>query len=107
MNESQTHDPIMGRKPTPAPSSDALVFFGGTGDLAYKQIFPALQNMIRRESLNVPIIGVAKSGWTIDQFRARAHESLVQHSGGINEEAFAKLMKLLQYIDGDYQDPAT
>ena len=107
MNESQTHDPIMGKKPIPAPTSDALVFFGATGDLAYKQIFPALQNMIRRENLNVPIIGVAKSGWTIDQFRARAHDSLAQHGGAVDEKIFARLTKLLQYIDGDYQDPAT
>jgi glucose-6-phosphate 1-dehydrogenase len=107
MSEKPTHDAIMGAKPKPAPSSDALVFFGATGDLAYKQIFPALQNMIRRENLNVPIIGVAKSGWTIDQFRARAHDSLAQHGGEVDEGAFAKLMKLLQYIDGDYQDPAT
>jgi glucose-6-phosphate 1-dehydrogenase len=54
-----------------------------------------------------PRIGVAKSGWTIDQFRARAHDSLAQHGGEVDEGAFAKLMKLLQYIDGDYQDPAT
>jgi glucose-6-phosphate 1-dehydrogenase len=107
MSEKPTRDAIMGAKPKPAPSSDALVFFGATGDLAYKQIFPALQNMIRRENLNVPIIGVAKSGWTIDQFRARAHDSLAQHGGEVDEAAFAKLMKLLQYIDGDYQDPAT
>ena len=68
--------------------------FVAIGDLAYKQIFHALQNMIRREDLNVPIIGVAKSGWTIDQFRARAHDSLAQHGGEVDEGAFAKLMKL-------------
>jgi glucose-6-phosphate 1-dehydrogenase len=107
MSENPTPDAIMGAKPKPAPCSDALVFFGATGDLAYKQIFPALQNMIRREHLNVPIIGIAKSGWTIDQFRARARDSLAQHSGGVDEEACARLMKLLQYIDGDYEDPAT
>jgi glucose-6-phosphate 1-dehydrogenase len=87
--------------------SDALVFFGATGDLAYKKIFPALQHMIRRGTLNVPVIGVAKSGWMIEQFRARARDSLVQHGGGVDEAAFAKLVQLLQYIDGDYQDPAT
>jgi glucose-6-phosphate 1-dehydrogenase len=86
--------------------SDALVFFGATGDLAYKQIFPALQQMIKRGNLNVPVIGVAKAGWTIDQFRARAKDSLIQH-GGLDEAAFAKLMQLLQYIDGDYGDAAT
>lgn len=107
MNEEPAYDIVMGRKPKAAPSSDALVFFGATGDLAYKQIFPALQKMIQRESLNVPIIGVAKSGWALDQFRARAHDSLAHHAGGVDEDSFGKLTKLLQYIDGDYQDPAT
>jgi glucose-6-phosphate 1-dehydrogenase len=87
-------------------NSDSFVFFGATGDLAYKQIFPALQQMIHRDSLNVPIIGVAKSGWTIDQLRARVRDSLTQH-GGIDEAVYAKLIQLLQYIDGDYEDPAT
>jgi glucose-6-phosphate 1-dehydrogenase len=89
------------------PLSDALVFFGATGDLAHKQIFPALQQMIQRGNLNVPVIGVAKSDWNIDQFRARARDSLMQYGGGVDEAAFAKLLKLLQYIDGDYADPAT
>ncbi len=89
-----------------APISDALVFFGATGDLAYKQIFPSLQQMIRRGNLTVPVIGVAKAGWTIDQLRARARDSLMKH-GGVDETAFAKLMGLLQYIDGDYSDPGT
>lgn len=88
------------------PSSDALVFFGATGDLAYKQIFPALQGMIVRGVLDMPIIGVAKSGWTLEQLRERAHASLTEH-GGVNEEAFAKLLSLLDYIDGDYNDAAT
>ncbi len=56
--------------------SDALVFFGATGDLAYKKIFPALQGMVKRGSLNVPIVGVAKAGWNLDQLRARAKDSL-------------------------------
>ncbi len=84
----------------------ALVFFGASGDLAHKQIFPALQKMIEHGNLNVPVIGVAKSGWNIDQIRDRVRDSLTQH-GGINEAAFTKLIELLQYIDGDYQDPAT
>jgi glucose-6-phosphate 1-dehydrogenase len=88
------------------PHSDALVFFGATGDLAYKQIFPALQAMIRHGRLNIPIIGVAKAGWNLDQLRARARESLEQH-GGVDPEAFAKLSALLQYVDGDYRDSAT
>ena len=70
-----------------APPSDALVFFGATGDLAYKKIFPALQAMVMRGHLNVPVIGVAKAGWDLEQFRARARESCEKH-GGINEPAF-------------------
>jgi len=89
-----------------ASRSDALVFFGATGDLAYKQIFPALQSMIRHGSLKAPIIGVAKAGWSLDQLRARAHDSLEEH-GGVDEAAFATLSSLLRYVDGDYQDPAT
>lgn len=88
------------------PRSDAFVFFGATGDLAYKKIFPALQALIKRGNLNIPIIGVARAGWTLDQLRERARESLEQ-SGGLDAEAFAKLSSLLNYIDGDYQDPAT
>ncbi len=86
--------------------ADALVFFGATGDLAYKQIFPALQSMIRRGHLDMPIIGVAKSGWGLDDLRKRAHDSLFEH-GGIDKGAFEKLTSLLGYIDGDYADPAT
>ncbi|HEY3841181.1 MAG TPA: glucose-6-phosphate dehydrogenase [Bryobacteraceae bacterium] len=86
--------------------SDALVFFGATGDLAYKKIFPALQAMVKRGHLNVPVIGVAKSGWNLDQLRARAQDSL-EHHGGLDAEAFKKLGGLLHYVDGDYSDPAT
>ena len=86
--------------------SDALVFFGATGDLAYKKIFPALQSMIKRGTLNVPIIGVAKAGWSLDQFKARAKDSLEQH-GGLDAAAWEKLCLLLRYVDGDYVDPAT
>jgi glucose-6-phosphate 1-dehydrogenase len=75
--------------------SDALVFFGATGDLAYKKIFPALQSMARRGHLGVPVIGVAKSGWTLDQMRARARDSVTQH-GGLDAEAFAKLESRLR-----------
>ncbi|HEX3071189.1 MAG TPA: glucose-6-phosphate dehydrogenase, partial [Thermoanaerobaculia bacterium] len=92
---------------TAAPQSDALVFFGATGDLAYKMIFPALQAMIKRGTLNVPVIGVAKAGWSLDQLRERGRNSLAEHGGGVDEEAFAKLVALLQYIDGDYRDDAT
>src|SRR5262249_51228131 len=86
--------------------SDALVFFGATGDLAYKKIFPALQAMVKRGHLNVPVVGVAKAGWNLDQLRARAKDSLEKH-GGVDPGAFQKLLGLLRYVDGDYQDPAT
>jgi glucose-6-phosphate 1-dehydrogenase len=86
--------------------SDALVFFGATGDLAYKKIFPALQGMVQRGHLNVPVIGVAKAGWNLEQFRARAYDSLEKH-GGVDQAAFEKLCGLLRYVDGDYQDRAT
>jgi glucose-6-phosphate 1-dehydrogenase len=86
--------------------SDALVFFGATGDLAYKKIFPALQAMVKRGHLTVPVIGVAKAGWNLEQLRARAQDS-VEHHGGIDPAAFAQLCGLLRYVDGDYQDPTT
>lgn len=86
--------------------SDALVFFGANGGLAYKKIFPALQAMVKRGNLNVPVIGVAKAGSTIDQFRARADDSLEKH-GGVDRAAFENLCGLLRYVDGDYNDPAT
>ena len=86
--------------------SDALVFFGATGDLAYKKIFPSLQAMVKRGHLNVPVIGVAKAGWNLDQLRARAKDSLEKH-GGPDLAAFEKLVSLLRYVDGDYQDPST
>jgi glucose-6-phosphate 1-dehydrogenase len=88
-------------------AADAFVFFGATGDLAYKKVFPALQNMVERGILNVPVIGVAKSGWNLDQLRDRARQSVTEHGGGIKQPAFDRLMKLLDYIDGDYADPAT
>ena len=86
--------------------SDALVFFGVTGDLAYKKIFPSLQAMLKRGHLNVPVIGVARSGWKLDQLRARARDSL-EHHGGLDPAAFDKLSGLLRYVGGDYNDPAT
>ncbi len=86
--------------------SDALVFFGATGDLAYKKIFPALQAMIKRGTLDVPVIGVAKAGWNLDQLKARAKDSLEQH-GGLDAAAWEKLCSLLRYVDGDYSDLAT
>ncbi len=85
---------------------DALVFFGATGDLAYKKIFPSLQAMIKRGTLNIPIIGVAKNGWSLERLRERAHDSLGHH-GGIDAAAFARLMELLRYIDGGYEELET
>jgi len=86
--------------------SDALVFFGATGDLAYKKIFPALQAMVKRAHLTVPVIGVARGGWNLDRLRARAHDSLQDH-GGVDPAAFDKLSSLLRYVGGDYNDAAT
>src|SRR5580658_4751842 len=90
----------------PKVPSDALVFFGATGDLAFKKIFPSLQSMIKRGNLNVPVIGVAKAGWKLEQFKNRAHESLKEH-GGLDAAAFEKLCGLLRYVDGDYEQSAT
>ena len=86
--------------------SDAIVFFGATGDLAYKQIFPALLGLVRDEGLSVPIVGIAKAGWALDQLRARARDSLVAH-GSYDAKSFAQFISLLRYVDGDYNDPAT
>jgi glucose-6-phosphate 1-dehydrogenase len=92
-------------KPAPC-KADALVFFGATGDLAWKKIFPSLQAMIRRGHLDVPVIGVAKAGWSLAQLRERARDSLERH-GGLDADAFATLLGLLRYVDGDYADAAT
>ena len=89
------------------PHSDALVFFGATGDLAYKKIFPSLQAMVKRGHLDVPVIGVAKAGWNVDQLRARARDSIEKHGGGVESAAFDKLCGLLRYVDGDYKNAAT
>ena len=88
------------------PHSDALVIFGATGDLVYKKIFPALYAMERRGHLQVPVIGVARSDWTIEKFRARARASVEQHDG-FDEAVFAKFQERLHYISGDYGDTAT
>src|ERR1700759_3837331 len=88
-----------------AVNSDALVFFGATGDLAYKKIFPSLQAMVKHNRLNVPVIGVAKAGWNLDQLKARARDSFEKHCASDNE-ALEKLMSFLRYVDGDYNDSA-
>src|SRR6266446_6200023 len=88
------------------PHSDAFVFFGATGDLAYKKIFPSLQAMVKRGTLDVPVVCVAKTGRNIDQLRARVADSLEKH-GGLDRAAFDKLSGLLRYIDGDYMEMET
>jgi glucose-6-phosphate 1-dehydrogenase len=96
----------MEQTPVSDNQCDALVFFGATGDLAYKKIFPSLQAMIKRGTLNIPIIGVAKSGWSVERLRERARDSL-EHHGGIDTAAFSRFMELLRYIDGGYEDLET
>ena len=87
--------------------SDALVFFGATGDLAYKKIFPALHAMARRGRLDFPVVGVAKSGFARGDLVDRARASITEHGGGVDPRAFATLSEHLRYVDGDYHDPAT
>src|SRR6516162_2082817 len=85
--------------------SDVLVFFGATGDLAYKKIFPALEAMVRRNEINAPVIGVAKEPWTLEHFREHAKSSLIKH--GLDLSNFDKLAGLLHYVGGDYADDKT
>jgi len=89
-----------------APASDALVLFGATGDLAYRKIFPALQSLVRSGRLTVPVVGMARSGWTLEQMRERVRASLVEHGAGLDDAA-TRLLALLGYVDGDYRDAAT
>ena len=88
------------------PYSDAVVFFGATGDLAYTQIFPSLQKLAKRGKLTGPVIGVAKAGWNLEQFKARAQDSVEKH-GGVDPVGFPILLDKLRYVDGDYKDAAT
>jgi glucose-6-phosphate 1-dehydrogenase len=99
-------EPVKDELAANAAPSDALVFFGASGDLAYKKIFPALQAMLRGGRLSVPVIGVAKSGWARDQLIARAKASVTEYDG-LDPAAFDRLVELLHYVDGDYNDPAT
>jgi glucose-6-phosphate 1-dehydrogenase len=89
------------------PPSDALVFFGASGDLAFKKIFPSLYSLVRRGRMDCPIIGVARSGWTLDELRERARESVEKHGNGLDENTFARLASLFRYVDGDYREPST
>src|SRR5262245_27355513 len=86
--------------------SDTLVFFGATGDLAHKKIFPALQAMVKRGTLNVPVIGVARENWSLERLKERARDSLEKH-GGVDPVAFEKLSGLLRFVGGDYNDGTT
>jgi len=86
---------------------DALVIFGATGDLAKLETFPALVGLVDRGVLDVPVIGVAKSGWDLDQFRDYATASLKLNHIDPASPAAAKMLQLLRYVDGDLDDPAT
>jgi len=93
---------------TESQQSDALVFFGATGDLAYKKIFPALYAMTKRGHLGIPVIGVASSSWSVDDLHKRAHDSIEEHGGGVDDkDAFETLAKSMTYVDGDYRDANT
>ena len=96
-----------GRLVTDRPRSNALVLFGATGDLAYKKIFPALEAMVRRGHLDVPVIGVAKAGWALHDLRARARESVEKFGDGAQPASTERLLQFLRYVDGDYRDAAT
>src|SRR6184192_2272220 len=89
-----------------ATKSDALVIFGISGDLAYKKIFPTLQALVRTNRLNVPVVGVSRSNWTTEQLVERVRKSLEEH-GGVDPEAFPRLVSLLRYVCGEYHDPQT
>ena len=89
------------------PRSDALVVFGCTGDLAHKQIFPALYAMVKRGELTVPVIGVAFPKWSLERLQRRATDSIKSAGGIDNKGALTKLLSLLRYVSGDYKDPAT
>ena len=93
--------------PTSEGSADALVLFGAMGDLAHKKTFPALYNMMRHKGLDLPVIGVARAGRTSEHLRERARDSIKQLKGAVDEAALNKLLSLLEYVGGDYQDPAT
>ena len=89
------------------PRSEALVFYGATGDLAFKKIFPAFQRMVKSGVLDGPVIGVARRNWSLEQLKARAKESIEQHGGGVDPVAFPKLMQMLRYVEGPYTEDKT
>jgi glucose-6-phosphate 1-dehydrogenase len=104
---AEVEDSLAETSESEAIQCDAFVFFGASGDLAYKKIFPSLYNLVRRGTLTIPVIGIAKSGWSLDQLRERARSSVLAQAGGLDDEVFTKFMRQLNYIDGDYRDPAT
>jgi glucose-6-phosphate 1-dehydrogenase len=104
---AEVEDSLAETSESEAIQCDAFVFFGASGDLAYKKIFPSLYNLVRRGTLTIPVIGIAKSGWSLDQLRERARSSVLAQAGGLDAEVFTKFMRQLNYIDGDYRDPAT
>src|SRR5512140_1230282 len=87
--------------------ADALVLFGAMGDLAHKKIFPALYHMVQHGRLDVPVLGVARAGRTHEHLKERVRDSIQQQGGEIDQEALAKLLKLLLYVGGDYEKPGT
>ena len=87
--------------------ADALVLFGAMGDLAHKKIFPDLYHMVQHGHLDVPVIGVARAGHTNEHLKERVRDSIQQQGGAIDQEALANLLKLLRYVGGDYEKPAT
>jgi glucose-6-phosphate 1-dehydrogenase len=89
------------------PPSDALVFYGATGDLALKKVFPALHRMVKAGILDVPVVGIAREGWSLDRLKARARESVDAHGDGVDDTAFPRLLELLRYVEGDYSAPTT
>jgi glucose-6-phosphate 1-dehydrogenase len=91
---------------TAQAESDALVIFGISGDLAYKKIFPTLQALVRTNRLNVPVVGVSRTDWTLEQLIERARKSIEEH-GGVDPVAFPKLVSLLRYVCGEYGRPET
>ncbi len=98
----------MGDSEDGSAAADAFVFFGATGDLAHKMIFPALYRMVKSGTLGVPVIGVAFSGWGLAELRDRARDGIAATGAGIDDvDALDRLLSLMEYVDGDYGDPGT
>jgi glucose-6-phosphate 1-dehydrogenase len=97
----------MADAPDPATACDALVLFGATGDLAHRKLYPALKAMIRAGQLDLPVIGVSRAGWGLEQYRERVRDSLLTRTGEASSPEAQRLLERLRYVDGDYRDPAT